>query len=96
MGWGFRIEWDQSAGDIDAFATAVLRGRISPEFAWSEDDRTQVYRISTTSPGLLSREAAALLAHQLAAEIRGKVNERRGESSLPLPEPAINLFEHGP
>jgi hypothetical protein len=97
MGWGFRIEWD-SEGDIDSFATAVLSRRVAPTptFAWSEDDRTQVYRISTTSPGLLSKEAAALLAHQLATEIRSKVNEHRGTSSPQLPEPSINVFEHGP
>jgi len=93
MGWGFRIEWDQSVADKDSIATAVLEGHVTPRYAWSVDDRTHVYRITTTSHDLLSEAAAALLAHQLATEIRSKVNEHRG-SGPQLPEPSIKIYRH--
>ena len=94
MGWGFRMEWDQSVGDIDSIASEVLKGHVKPTFVSGQDDRTHVYRISTTSHDLLSEEATTLLAHQLAAEIRGRVNEQRGPSGPELSEPSINVFQH--
>jgi hypothetical protein len=93
MGWGFRIEWDQSVGDKDSIATAVMKGHVTPNFAWSQDDRIHVYRITTTSHDLLSEEAAALLAHQLATKIRSEVNEQGGAGPQ-LPEPSIKVFRH--
>ena len=96
MGWGLRIEWDQPVDDLDSIATAVLEGHVRPGFACGEDDRTNVYRISTTAHDLLSQGAAELLAHQLAAEIRDKVNEHRGESGPALSEPRISVFEEVP
>ena len=94
--WGFRIEWEESVGDIQPVASEVLSRHVGPTLAWGEDDVKHVYQIASTSPGLLSREAALLLAHQLAAEIRSKVNEYRGTTSPRLPEPSINAFQIGP
>src|SRR3982074_3766042 len=96
MGWGLRIEWDQPVDDLYSIATAVLEGHVRPGFACGEDDRTNVYRISTTAHDLLSPGGAELLAHQLAAEIRDKVNEHRGESGPALSEPRISVFEEVP
>jgi hypothetical protein len=96
LGWGFRIEWDQAVGDIQPFAAEVLGRHIVPKLAWGEDDLKHVYLISTLPPGLLTREAALLLAHQLATQISGKVNEDRGASSPQLLDPSINAFEFSP
>jgi hypothetical protein len=93
--WGFRIEWEE-VGDIQPFASDVLSRHVGPTLTLDEDDVKHVCVIATTPPGLLSREAALLLAHQLAAEIRSKVNEYRGSSSPRLPEPSIKAFQIGP